>query len=97
MADEASAYFSWNAKKAAANLRKHKVSFEEAASVFEDSLADVLADPDHSMDEHRLLLLGKSRLGRVLVVAFTERVNVIRIISARVTTRSERKDYEENV
>lgn len=94
--NEASVYFKWDAEKAAANLRKHGVSFEEAASAFEDSLANVLQDPDHSVDEHRLLLLGESRLGRTLMVAFTERVNVIRIISARVATRRERQDYEES-
>jgi len=81
--------------KATRNLKKHKVSFEEAASVFGDSMAYTFADPDHSVGEERWLMFGLSRMGRILAVIFTHRRTKYRIISARLATRHERKIYEE--
>lgn len=87
--------FEWNEQKAKANQRKHKVSFHEASTVFGDPLAITFDDPDHSIGEQRYLTFGLSRLNRLLVVAHTERADRIRIISARVTTRQEKRIYEE--
>jgi len=87
--------FEWNPKKAASNLRKHGVSFEEAASVFNDVLAAVYADPDHSAHEKRYLTIGTSSQGRLLNVAFADRGQRIRIINARKVTKKERQLYEE--
>ncbi|MFO1163553.1 MAG: BrnT family toxin [Reyranellaceae bacterium] len=87
--------FDWDARKADANLRKHGVSFDEAASMFLDPMAVSGPDPDHSMDEHRYISFGFSSLGRLLAVAHTHRPGAIRIISARRVTRGERKLYEE--
>jgi uncharacterized DUF497 family protein len=87
--------FEWDEKKAAQNIRKHGVSFHEAATVFADALAATYPDPDHSLAEQRYITIGVSQTGRALVVAFTERGNNIRIISARKATRAERKFYEE--
>ena len=87
--------FEWNARKAAANLRKHAVSFDEAASVFLDSLSATGDDPDHSLEERRFVTFGISSLGRLLVVAHVHHDDVIRIITARLATRAERKLYEE--
>jgi uncharacterized protein len=81
--------------KASLNLKKHKVSFEEAASVFGDPIAYTFADPDHSVGEERWLMFGLSNDGRVLAVVYTHRRAKFRIISARVATRHERKIYEE--
>ena len=81
--------------KAANNLKKHKVSFEEAASVFGDPMAYTFADPDHSFREERWLMFGLSHVARVLAVVFTHRRGKNRIISARLATRHERKTYEE--
>ena len=87
--------FEWDAAKARANLRKHGVSFDEAASVFEDLLAEIYDDPDHSNGEHREIILGHSVLARLLVVSFTEREpDRVRIISARRANRQERQRYE---
>lgn len=86
--------FEWDDEKADNNEREHNVSFIEAATVFDDDLAIVLADPDHSFDEFRLLILGESSQGRLLVVSYTEQDDVIRIISARIPTHRERQDYE---
>ena len=88
-------YFEWDPAKAAENLRKHAVSFEEASSVFYDSLAATGADPDHSEYEERLVTFGMSSAGRLLVVSHAQRGEAIRIISARLATRSERHIYEE--
>ena len=88
--------FIWDKKKAAANLRKHGVAFEEAAAAFGDTLSLTTFDPDHSNDEDRFILLGASNRGRLLVVAHTEQSDTIRIISARLATRGERKIYEES-
>ena len=87
--------FEWNAAKAAANLRKHEVSFDEASSVFFDSLSATGADPDHSLDERRFVTFGMSSSGHLLAVAHTEDGDAIRIITARYATRAERKLYEE--
>jgi uncharacterized DUF497 family protein len=88
--------FEWDQKKAASNLRKHGVSFEEAATAFGDPLSLTIPDPDHSLDEDRYVLIGESQMERLLVVAHTERSDTIRIISARLATRGERVSYEES-
>ena len=87
--------FEWNAAKATANERKHRVSFEEAVSMFLDPLAVSGPDPDHSAGESRYLTFGMSSLGRMIVVAHTHRSGSIRLISARRVTRKERKLYEQ--
>ncbi len=87
--------FEWDKRKAASNLKKHGVSFEEAASVFGDPLSLTIADPDPSDDELRSIIVGQSYRGRTLVVAHTERGNNIRLISARLATGRERETYEE--
>ncbi|MGH8292039.1 MAG: BrnT family toxin [Gammaproteobacteria bacterium] len=87
--------FEWSAAKAAANLRKHGVSFEEAASVFGDALALTFAGPDHSVDEERWLTFGLSHKERLLVVSHAERSGRVRIITAREATKYERKIYQE--
>ena len=89
--------FEWDRVKAAGNVKKHEVTFDEACTVFVDPLARIFDDPDHSADESREVIVGHSILGRLLLVCFTEReVEVIRIFSARPLTRKERQDYEEN-
>ncbi len=85
----------WDPKKSRSNLRKHKVSFEEAATALSDSIAATGADPDHSMTEDRYITFGLSDRGRLLVVAHTEEDETIRIISARLSSKGERKLYEE--
>ncbi len=87
--------FEWDAGKAAANLAAHKVSFEEAQTVFDDPLYVDFFDPDHSDAEQRFLIVGESRQGRLLIVSYTERGRVMRLISAREVTAAERKAYEE--
>ncbi|MEX2490420.1 MAG: BrnT family toxin [Nitrospirales bacterium] len=87
--------FSWDPKKAAATLKKHRVSFEEASTVFHDVLSVTGSDPDHSGEEHRFVTFGNSSQGRLLVVAHTDEGETIRIISARLVTRRERGIYEE--
>ncbi|NNM80286.1 MAG: BrnT family toxin [Gallionella sp.] len=82
--------------KAAQNLKKHKVSFEEAASVFGDAMTLTFADPDHSVGEARWLMFGLSSKGRVLTVIYTERRGKVRLVSARTATKHERKIYEED-
>ena len=88
--------FEWDSRKAAANRRKHGVTFEEAATVFGDPLALVFSDEDHSIGEQREIMIGHSDRHQLLLVAFTERGGKIRIISARQVTNRERRDYEEN-
>ena len=88
--------FEWDAAKATANVTKHGVSFEEAATAFQDPLARIHADPDHSASERREILVGHSAHGRLLLVAFTERQGRLRLISAREVTRRESRDYEES-
>jgi uncharacterized DUF497 family protein len=87
--------FEWDPQKAAANLTKHGVSFEEAATVFGDPLGRIVPDPRHSSGERRFALLGLSESRRLLAVMYAERTNAVRIISARRATRRERRDYEE--
>ncbi len=87
--------FEWDEEKAKRNLKKHQVSFEEASTIFGDPLALTIPDPLHSEEEDRFITLGESHRRRLLVVVATERGGRIRIISARVATRRERKDYEE--
>jgi uncharacterized protein len=87
--------FVWDAAKAAENLAKHGVSFEEASTVFRDPLSQTGRDPDHSLDEERFIVFGLSTSGRLLVVAHVERNDTIRIISARAAAASERTIYEE--
>ena len=87
--------FEWDETKAASNLVKHRVSFDEAASVFDDPLAYTFADPDHSAAERRFVTFGRSRADRLLAVVHAERGRAIRIISARKTTRHERGIYEQ--
>lgn len=87
--------FEWDPRKAASNLAKRGVSFEEAASVFNDPLAYTFTDPDHSVGEERMLTFGLSSAGRLLAVITTERGNALRILSARKATRHERGTYEQ--
>lgn len=87
--------FDWDERKAASNLRKHGVSFDEAGSVFFDPLAVSGRDPDHSIGEARVVPFGLSSLGRLLAVSHTYRPGAIRIIGARRVDRAERKLHEE--
>ena len=87
--------FEWDARKAASNLRRHGVSFQEAIGVFADPLARIFDDEDHAIGERREIIVGHSTRQQLLLVAFTQRQTTIRIISARKATRHERKDYEE--
>ncbi len=87
--------FEWDTKKAGSNLRKHKVSFQEAATAMKDPMAATGADPDHSENENRYVTFGISEKGRLIVVAHTEEEDTIRIISARIAGKGERKIYEE--
>ena len=87
--------FEWDPRKAARNLAKHGVSFEEAATVFGDALGRIASDPRHSVEEERFVLLGLSRGRRLLAVMFAERGEAVRLISARPATRRERREYEE--
>jgi len=86
--------FEWDPGKARQNRRKHRVSFQEAASVFGDPLSITYPDPDHSIAEQRFITVGTSSGGQVLIVAHADRNENIRIISARKTTRGEREHYE---
>ena len=87
--------FEWDPAKARANLRKHAVSFEEAATVFGDPLSVTIGDPLHSTGEQRFIIVGRSRQGRIIVVVHVDRGHRVRIISARLATRRERRKYEE--
>ncbi len=89
----------WDEHKNQINIRKHKVSFEEAQSVFYDPLTKVASDPDHSHDEDRFLAVGRSSAGRNLLVVhcYRDRERIIRIISARRLNRSERRQFEEEI
>ncbi len=88
--------FEWDEDKAASYRKKHRVSFEEAASVFADPVAAIFDDEGHSEEEQRDIIIGHSAVNRLLLVCFTERAGAIRIISARRATPRERQDYEEN-
>lgn len=87
--------FEWDEEKAAANLKKHDVSFDEALTVFGDPLSMTIPDPDHSVGELRYIDVGNSEGNRLLVVVYTQRGVNIRIISCRKATSSERRLYEE--
>jgi uncharacterized protein len=87
--------FLWDSRKAASNQRRHGIGFQEATTVFHDSLSVTIPDPDHSVDEERFLLLGLSNRRRLLVVAHSEHGESVRIISARRANRRERRTYEE--
>jgi uncharacterized DUF497 family protein len=89
--------YEWDRVKAAANVKKHRVRFEEAASVFLDRLAMTFPDPDHSKEEDREITIGCSARQRVLFVAHAGRAGRIRIISARRATRREQRQYEEGI
>ncbi|MGC1306785.1 MAG: BrnT family toxin [Phormidesmis sp.] len=88
--------FEWDQSKAASNFKKHGVSFEEAKTVFDNLLAVIFDDETHSVDEQREIIIGHSLQNRLLLTAFTERSGNVRIISARLATRQEREDYEQN-
>lgn len=88
--------FEWDAGKASSNLKKHRVSFEDAASVFFDPFALTYDDPEHSSSEPREITIGHTRKRKLVFVSHVERQNRIRIISARPVTRRERKQYEES-
>ncbi len=87
--------FEWDEKKAASNLSKHGVSFDEAKTVFKDPIYVDFFDPDHSYYEKRYIIIGLSSMNRLLLVSYIENGDTIRIISARKATRKERIDYEE--
>jgi uncharacterized DUF497 family protein len=87
--------FTWDSRKAVRNLNKHGISFPEATTAFGDSLSVTIPDPDHSVGEHRYLLVGLTALGHLVVVAHSERGDEIRLISARRASRAERETYEE--
>ncbi len=89
--------FAWDPRKAKRNIAKHGVSFDDAKAVFDDDFFLVFADPDHSTQEARFIIMGQSKQGRLLVVAYTERSDTIRIISAREATRQERRTYAEEI
>ena len=88
--------YEWDEDKAKVNPHKHQVSFQEGVTVFNDPLIATQPDPDHSLDEQRYIVVGRSVRGRVLVVVFTERGDMIRLISCRKATPRERRVYEED-
>lgn len=88
--------FEWDEEKARSNLKTHKVSFEEGATIFHDSFVATRPDPDHSEEEQRLISIGVSVKGRLLVVSYTERGDKTRIISCRKATPTERRIYEKS-
>jgi len=87
--------FCWNLAKAAGNLRKHGVTFAEASTAFGDPLSMTIDDPDHSHGERRFILLGQTTMGRLVVIAHSVEGELVRVISARLAERHERKTYEE--
>lgn len=87
--------FGWDEEKAKKNLKNHKISFEEAKTVFNDPFLLTFSDPDHSVEEQRYVSIGKSSKGRIVIVIHTDRNDNIRIISSRKATKSERKSHEE--
>ena len=88
--------FEWDQAKARINVKRHRITFEEAKTVFEDPFSITILDTDHSLEEERYIDIGMSVNGRVLIVAYTERRTNIRIISCRKATRWERMIYEEH-
>lgn len=90
--------FEWDVKKAELNFHKHRVTFDEAKTVFYNPLAKIFNDEIHSIKERREIIIGHSNQGRLLLVVFTEKKeNLIRIINSRVATKNERRNYEENI
>jgi len=87
--------FEWDPKKAISNRQKHSVSFEEASTVFEDVFSSTISDPLHSTDEERLVTIGQSAKGRLLVIVHTQRDTRVRLISAPLATNYERRLYED--
>lgn len=87
--------FEWDKNKADKNIGKHRISFDEAKTIFDDPLYVDFYDVDHSAEEERYLIVGKSNRGKLLIVSYAERQDSVRIISAREVTRSEREAYEE--
>jgi uncharacterized DUF497 family protein len=87
--------FTWSSRKNEINKAKHGVSFEEARSAFLDPLSSTVSDYDHSLDEQRLLLIGTSSEGRLLIISHIDLGEIVRVISARVANRRERWTYEE--
>lgn len=88
--------FEWDENKAKINKRKHGVSFDEAQTIFTDDLSVIKPDVEHSNTEERLLIIGTSNKNRLIVVSYTEREDIIRLINARKATRNERKQYEKD-
>jgi uncharacterized DUF497 family protein len=88
--------FEWDRNKEKRNIKKHAISFDEAVTVFYDPLSATFPDPDHSVEEDRLITIGYSSQERLIVVSHTEREDAIRIISARPATVSERKRHAPN-
>jgi uncharacterized protein len=89
--------FQWDSNKASSNNKKHGVYFEEAVTVFGDPLAATISDPNHSIGEFRFLTIGQSRFQRLLVVSHTERKGEVRLISARLANRQEKRSYESGI
>ena len=89
--------FDWDPDKAATNLTKHGVSFPEASTVFGDPLATTFHDPDHSIGEDRSITIGYSQLRRLILVSHVDQGERVRIISARLATRREKRDHEEGI
>lgn len=87
--------FEWDPQKERLNISKHRVSFEESTTVFTDPLSRAFDDPDHSIDEQRFIIIGHSNKNRMLFVCHTDNEKVVRLISAREVTPSERKYHEE--
>jgi hypothetical protein len=87
--------FDWDPDKARGNVAKHQVSFQEAATVFDAPLSITFLDPQHSIGEERLVIIGQSKNGRLLFVAHTDQDNLMRMISAREVTRREQRIYKE--
>jgi uncharacterized DUF497 family protein len=87
--------FEWDPAKAERNFKDHGVSFDDATTIFRDTLSITISDPDHSDSENRFIDIGMSHRMELLVVSYTERKDKIRIISSRRATRAERKNYEE--
>ena len=87
--------FEWDAAKAISNERKHGLSFTEASTVFSDPLAITFDDPDHSIGEERFIIFGKTNTDKYIIVAYTWRENIIRLISARLMSKAEQRIYED--
>jgi uncharacterized DUF497 family protein len=87
--------FEWDNRKAQSNKRKHGITFEEASTIFSDSLSITIPDPSHSISEERFVTVGMSVSDKLIVVVHTNRGDIIRIISARRATRREREQYEQ--